>query len=125
MNELKRWYQYVNGEPAMCLAPQRDRQKKNAYVICLSAAHRYLDPPYMLGKVAQIIELFELGWSTTRMARIAAFIEDGFDQLVAMPPEPRESKVVGEGDAWMGSDKYSFDLYDTMIPGGTSGPTTH
>ena len=119
MKELKRWYQYVNGEPAMCIAPLFVRVRKNAFVICLSAAHRYTDPEYMLRQCVRIVELFDLGTiSKERLARIAAFIEDGFDELVKMRPEPREApKVIGEGEAWAGGGRMSFEVLDTMLPG--------
>jgi hypothetical protein len=120
MKELKRWYQYVNGEPAMCIAPIFVRVHKNAYVICLSAAHRYTEPEYMLRQCVRIVELFDLGTiSTQRLARIAAFIEDGLDELVKMPPEPKEApRVIGEGEALAGGERITFDVLDTMFHGG-------
>lgn len=109
--ELRRWYQYVNGEPAMCLAPMVARQKKNAFVIGLSSAHRYTEPLYMLRQCGVIIDLFDLGWSSKRCADIASFIEDGLDDLVHLPPPEREgSEVIGEGSLMIGDTKMGFEV---------------
>ena len=117
MKELKRWYQYVEGEPAMCIAPLFDRVKKNAYVICLSSAWKYREPPYMLKQCGEICELFDLGFSSQRLARIAAFIEDGLDDLVKMKPEcavyDDKPRVVGEADLFVAGVKQgTFEVFD-------------
>lgn len=118
MSELKRWFQHVRGEPAMCLAPTVDRMKRQAYVICLSAAFKYTEPEYMLKQCGVIVDMFDLGgFSSQRLARIAAFIEDGLDELVAMPPESifyaTKPKVIGEGELFVGGNKAtSFEVTD-------------
>jgi hypothetical protein len=117
MGDLKRWYQYVEGEPAMCLAPMVPRQKKQAYVICLSAAWKYREPEYMLQQCGVITEMFGLGFWSQRLARIAAFIEDGLDELIFMKPEcavyDDKPKVVGEGELSIdGSKQSSFEITD-------------
>lgn len=105
----------------MCIAPRfNSGYKRGVFVICLSAAHQYLEPQYMLKQAGRMIELFGLGWSTRKLADVAAFIEDGFDDLVAMEPETRPDPVViGEGEAWMGSDKMVFDVTDRMMEAST------
>lgn len=114
--ELKRWFEHVNDEPAMCIAPTVYRAKKIAYVICLSAAWKYREPPYMMRQCGVIIDLFELGFSSQRMAKIAAMIEDGLDELVHMaPPEKDAPKVIGEGDLWVGSSKMGFEITDAQL----------
>ena len=120
MKELKRWYQYVEGEPAMCIAPLFDRAKKNAYVICLSSAWLYREPPYMLRQCGAICELFDLGFSSQRLARIAAFIEDGLDDLVKMKPEcavyDDKPKVIGQAELFVGgSPAGCFDVFDKGV----------
>ncbi len=115
--DLKRWFQYVNGEPAMCLAPRSFRVKKNAYVIGLSAAHKYLDEAYMLRQCGVIIDLFDLGFSTQRLAQIASFITDGFDELVKLAPPEKETKIIGEGEIWVGSEKLGFDITNAQLEG--------
>jgi hypothetical protein len=123
MKELKRWYQYVNGEPAMCLAPLFVREKKQAYVICLSAAWKYREPEHMIRACGLITEIFDLGFSSKRLARIATFIEDGLDELVRMKPEAAvyddKQRVIGEAEISIdGGIPFSADILDSL-PRGT------
>lgn len=114
---LMRSLAYVKGEPAMILAPIVPREKKRAYVICLSAAWQYREPAYMLNQCMLITDIFGLGLHSSQfLAQIASFIEDGLDDLVMMPPPEEPAKIIGEGT--MSIDGYkptSFEITDGVF----------
>lgn len=113
-----RWFEYVNNEPAMVLAPIVPRAQKRAYVICLSAAWQYREPAYMLNQCMLITDIFGLGLHSSQfLAQIASFIEDGLDDLVMMPPPPEEpARVIGEGTMSIDGNKpKSFEITDGVF----------
>jgi hypothetical protein len=65
-------FHWVNGEPAMCLYPKRPRMYGNrgAFIVCLSAAHKYAHangyaiPEYMIPKALEAARV--MGMDETR-----------------------------------------------------------
>jgi len=128
MSDLRRWYQYVRVnddgvkkyEPAMCIAAKRPRAShKNAFIISLGAAYKYLmddakSVEYMKKAVQFIHEHLDIGdvVSPQKFAETAWFIQDGLDELVKMPPKLLKKAVVGDGEMSIGGKRTSFDVND-------------
>lgn len=93
-------YQWVNDEPCMCLFAAVGSANRGAFVIALSALHKYMDnkgyPTSYLVKASVDIAK-QLGFTPGRdiCMRIADVVADGSADLVKMPPTPR---VVREQD---------------------------
>ncbi|MBP6733360.1 MAG: hypothetical protein KA142_01470 [Chromatiaceae bacterium] len=102
-------YQWVNGEPAMILFPAtRPAYRAGAFVICLSAAHRYAGADghpnlgYAIPQAYDAARVMGLSLERGTVRKIIDAIVEGLPDLVEMPPEPIWAKddkpmpVVGE-----------------------------
>lgn len=89
-------YQWVKGEPALCLMRKRF-DNNSAYVICLSSAYKYAEVNYLMGASMQAAA--QLGMHGERYAarNIADIILEGLEDLVKMKPEPIEMELLREG----------------------------
>jgi hypothetical protein len=104
-------YGYVRGEPAMILSPKGPAKK--AFVICLSAAHKYDESEYLVAGAMKAVRVLGLTEDKQTAYRVSMDIEDGLDDLVKMPPEkPKEAKVIGDGSAKFGEQEFNFDIKD-------------
>jgi hypothetical protein len=119
MGDLKRWYQYVDRQPAMCVAPKVDRTlDRGVFVIRLNQAYMLTDPVVVREFASIMADHFQLGLLTVqRFSEIRSFLEDGIDELIAMKPHGAiyddAPKVVGEGVMMVGGEKvFSFDVTD-------------
>lgn len=118
MGDLKRWYQYVDKQPAMCVAPKVDRTlERGAFVIRLNQAYMLTDPVLVREFAAIMADRFQLGLLTVqRFSEIRSFLEDGIDELLAMKPHDAiyddAPKVVGGGELFIDGQRISFDVTD-------------
>ncbi len=118
MGDLKRWYQYVDKQPAMCVAPKVDRTlDRGVFVIKLNQAYMLTDPVVVREFAAIMADRFQLGLLTVqRFSEIRSFLEDGIDELLAMKPHDAvyddAPKVVGEGELFIDGQRISFDVTD-------------
>lgn len=87
-------YQWVNDEPCMCLFAAVGSQNRGAFVIALSALHKYMDNKgyptrYLVMATVDIAK--QLGFTPGKdiCMRIADVIADGAQDLVRMPPMPK------------------------------------
>ena len=102
-------YQWVNGEQAIILFPTtRPAYRAGAFVICLSAAHRYAGADghpnlgYAIPQAYDAARVMGLSLERCTVRKIIDAIVEGLPDLVEMPPEPIWAKddkpmpVVGE-----------------------------
>jgi hypothetical protein len=85
-------FQWVNGEPAMCLLRQF-MGAKSAFVICLSAAYKYTDVAFLVPQSARIAAHFGMKGERQAAKNIADVIVDCLEDLVKMKPEPMEAEI--------------------------------
>ncbi len=91
-------YQYVNEEPALVLFPVRKRTESGAFVVCLSAAFKYVDDKYLMQQASQAAQVMGIYATKSELVSIASLLNDSLDDLVKMKPEPeKEKKTYGEG----------------------------
>jgi len=84
--------QWVNDEPAMAIWPkQRRTLNNNAFVVCLSSAYLYDDVPYLIEMSAKAAEFIGLEVSKFTITNIATMIHDHLQDLIEMPPKPRDA----------------------------------
>lgn len=91
-------FQWVNDEPAMILFPAKKSSiGAGAFVLCLSAAHRYADSktggptPYLIRSAAMAAgQMGFMQTDTFVIRKIADVILDSLPDLIAMPPEPQQ-----------------------------------
>ena len=96
MSTIKTLFHHVNGEPAMAIV-RKQFGKGRAFVVCLSAAHKYTDDEYLMTQSIKCCEVLGLTPSLDAH-KICDAILAGLDKLVSMPPPPREAKrTVGHG----------------------------
>lgn len=101
-------FHWVNGEPAMCLWPKVKRTlHAGAFIICLSAAHKYAKsngdpiPDYLIPQAMEAARVMGMDLTRFTVRRIADAIFEHIPDLVRMPPEPtlkqqRLDRPVGE-----------------------------
>lgn len=100
-------FQWVNGEPSMVLwAARRHTLGAGAFVLQLSAAHKYADnrgmpTRYCAQMTEQIARQLGMEPGPWTQKRIADVILDGLSDLVDMPPEPTgltqaQTQAIGE-----------------------------
>jgi len=83
-------FQYVNTEPAMVIWSAT--RKKGAFAICLSAAHDYTEDNHLVFQAAHAAHVIGLDpMSKSDVGSIADAIQSSLDELVKMPPEPRDA----------------------------------
>lgn len=85
-------FQWVNGEPAMCLLRQF-LGTKSAFVICLSAAYKYADIAFLVPQCARIAAHFGMKGERQAAKNIADVILECLEDLVKMKPEPVEAEI--------------------------------
>lgn len=89
-------FQYVNGEPALCLFPLRKKMNSGAYIVPLSVAHQYTDDAYVVEASSRAAMVMGLDVDRHTTYNIACIFNDSLDELVHMPPEPRKIVEVAE-----------------------------
>lgn len=101
-------FQWVNGEPAMCLFPKIPRTlNPGAYVIMLDVAFKYANSKtggpteYLIQQAAKAAKVMGFNTDSFIIKRIADLILDGLQDLIEMPPEPtgltkKDTQAVGE-----------------------------
>lgn len=95
---------WVNNEPAIVLFPHPKPMGAAGYIICLSAAHKYVNSdgyptPYMIQASATAAQVMGLDITKMTISLIADVITEHIEDLVKMPPEPdwkEKEKTVGE-----------------------------
>jgi hypothetical protein len=118
MGDLKRWYQYVDGEPVMCVAPKVERTlDRGVFIIRLNEAYKLTDPVVVREFASIMADRFGLGLLTAaRFSEIRSFLEDGIDELLAMKPcdaiHDGAPRVVGEMELMVDGEKMSFTVTD-------------
>lgn len=85
-------FQWVNGEPAMCLLRQF-MGTKSAFVICLSSAYKYADMDFLVPQSARIADHFGMKGERQAAYNIADVILECLEDLVKMKPEPVEAEI--------------------------------
>lgn len=89
-------FQWVNGEPAMCILRQFSGVK-NAFVICLSAAWKYTDIAYLVSQSTQAAIHFGMAGERHAARNIADIILENLEDLVKMKPEPVAAEIERNG----------------------------
>lgn len=101
-------FQWVNGEPAMCLFPLHPRTlNPGAYVLPLESAFKYADAktggptPYAIRQAATAAEVMGFFPDKFIVTRIVDAFLGGIIDLIEMPPEPtglnqKDTQAVGE-----------------------------
>lgn len=89
-------FQWVNGEPAMCLL-RKANMRKSAYVICLSSAWKYADISFLVPTSAKIAAFFGMENERHAARAIADVILECLEDLVKLAPEPKEAEQARVG----------------------------
>lgn len=101
-----------NEEPTMVL--YRKEVKGKCAMIPLSCAYKYNDPDTMqdrhllLKSCLAIAQSLDLPLSGQTAARVMAVVQDGLDELIALPPRSNERKPIGEGTLTIDGEKRTF-----------------
>ena len=88
-------YQWVNEEPAMVLFAKNPPIGAGAYIIGLSAIHKYVNSDgypnvdYLIPQATEAARHIGLGTLAISVRNVADAILDGAEDLVRMPPEPQ------------------------------------
>lgn len=115
------FFQYVNGEEAMVIAPKIGKRKKGAFIICMSAAYKYVDSntgmptPYLFESAARGIQSMCMEESPFLLHRLADLICECLPELVNMKPEQADTdkqKSYGEGRIAVNGSVHEFELTD-------------
>lgn len=93
-------FQWVNGEPAMCIL-RHFSGTKSAFVICLSSAWKYADIAYLVSQSMQAAIHFGMAGEKFAARNIADIILENLGDLVKMKPEPVAAEVERNGPAPM------------------------
>ena len=94
-------FDWINDEPAILITPKLSTIK-GAYVVCLSSAHKYTNPVYLVQQSAACANHIGMdGSSRFTIHRIADAIMECLQEMVEMPPEqmarPKDKgKAVGD-----------------------------
>lgn len=86
---------WVNKEPAMCLFPVPKRMGAQGFIICLSALHKYANAngsptPYLITQAAEAARRMAMDVTKDTIHGIADAIMAHVEDVVKMPPQPRE-----------------------------------
>lgn len=103
-------FQWVNGEPAMCLL-RKANMRKSAYVICLSSAWKYADITFLVPTCAKIAALFGMENERHAARAIADIILECLEDLVKLAPEPKEAEEARVGK----EPQPEFDARNNLI----------
>ena len=107
-------FQYVNGEPSMCLFPAIRKSREGAFVICESAAHQYVDERYLMKQAMAAAEVMGMDMTGQTVFRIADAILLWMDDLLMMPPEPAgldgKQTAIGEIDVTANGVTHTHEL---------------
>lgn len=101
-------------EPAMVL--YREAVKGKCAIIPLSCAWKYNDPGdrqdmnTVLDSALAIAKALDFPMSGQSAARIVTTIQDGLDELVAMPPRRVEKQHMGEATLSVNGHKHTFGV---------------
>lgn len=95
--DLVRAFHWVNGEPALVLFPARKRHGAGAFIVCMSAAHRYAKSngyptKYSIEQAYRAAALMAMDTAKQTIHGIVTAILDGIPDLIRMPPEPPAPK---------------------------------
>jgi len=121
IGKLKREYIYCaddDGKEKPAMFIYRPAILGRAAIIPLASAWKYNEPTTKREKrdVMQsclgVATALDMPTDTGALAKLAMFIQDGLDELVAMPPKQRKKTVVGEGTVMIGGRKKSFEVTD-------------
>jgi hypothetical protein len=103
--DIVRAFHWVNGEPAMVLFPVRKRLGAGAFVVCMSAAHKYArrdgyPTEYSIAQAHKAATLMAMDTNKGTVHNIVTTIIDGISDLVRMPPEPQlpQKKLASIGE---------------------------
>ena len=85
--------QWINNDPSICLFPAVPRIKPSAYVIGLSALHKYVESNghptrYMMAQSIKMAECLGFQPGKDVCFRIMEMVLDAAQDLVMMPPTP-------------------------------------
>ncbi|MCY1167368.1 hypothetical protein D9M73_73290 [compost metagenome] len=96
-------FQWINDDPSICLFPAVPRIKRGAYVIGLSALHKYVENTghptrYMVAQSIKIAQ--QLGFQPGKdiCFRLVEMVLDAALELVHMPPTPEIVRKAEEPD---------------------------
>lgn len=120
-------FQWVNGEPAMCLYPKNPRTlNPGAFVLSLDVAFKYADSrsgsptPYCIEQAARAAQVMGFFPDKFIVTRIVDAIMEGLLELIEMPPQPtglnaQQTQEMGEMIVKMGGR--------TIYEGAVNAPT--
>lgn len=89
-------FQWVNGEPAMCILCEH-HMRRGAWVICLSSAFKYADESWLIPCSAVIANHFGMQNDRYAARAICDVILNNIEELVRFQPEPDEVRIAREG----------------------------
>lgn len=89
-------FQWVNGEPSMCLLREFNG-RKSAWVIPLSMAFKYADLSYLIPISHLIANHFGMHGERQAARNIADVILEHIEDLVKSRPEPKEATIARLG----------------------------
>lgn len=111
-------FQHINGEEAMCLYPAIKKAGSGSYVVCLSAAHKYVEPEYLAQAAVTAAKVMGFEPDRSLLFRIKDIIIENLEDLIRMTPEPLELEMAGhkvaEVDLRMDGDLVSTK--EVMVP---------
>jgi hypothetical protein len=86
-------FHWVNGEPALCLAPLRRRLGAGAFIIGMSHAYKYArrdgyPTSYCMRQAFAAANVMAMDTTKATIQAIVETILDHIEDLVKMPPEP-------------------------------------
>lgn len=93
--DIRGFFQWVEGEPALILTPARPKPGGGVFVLCESAVPRYVGSDlYLINKAREIALQLGMDDTTPTIHRIVDCLTLWIPDLLAMPPMPFELKRV-------------------------------
>ncbi|MGQ5525600.1 hypothetical protein ACUHMQ_20425 [Chitinimonas sp. PSY-7] len=113
---LVRHYTYINGDPCLLIRPAVPRLGANAFAIRQDDLWRWrtdCEDVRMVAKAAvHGANVMQLDPTPQTWKQIVTVIQDGLDELHAMPPAPQQKrKVVGEIEVIANGRRFTKDIY--------------
>lgn len=99
-------------EPCLVVVPRYRRIGYKPVVVALSAAFRYNNPKYLAHVAGIFAESLGFSNDMTNARKIATLIHDHLLDLLTMPIDPTDAKVVGEASVDIGGRRRTVEILD-------------
>lgn len=99
-------------EPCLVVIPRYRKVGFKPVVVALSSAFRYNSPRYLARVSGTFARTLGFADDLTNARKIATLIHDHLLDLLTMPVDPTDAKVVGEANVEIGGRKRTVELLD-------------